>query len=187
MKKNPLCCFRLPLVIIVMGMASFFLFSCKTATKNAYYYDRPVFQLTLAESKYLKGHHVERLLVHFFEVKLDSLGQAGPYRKISVAGQLPEGIEIVPVVTVDQSILEPANRNQQTHSVQILNLVTKIAKRHQVDFYELHLQGNQTVVSCPGFQKLADALSDNLKEKGKFLSTGMVANSLPLPIHTTKP
>ena len=144
--------------------------------KRSVYYWRTTFKLDDTETKFLKKHNIQRMYVRLFDVINEEEG-AMPNRTITFKEDVPEGIEIVPVVFFDVDIF---NEQQNALSAKFVKRVADIMSSHNIEWNELQVDFDWTERNQDKYFAFLEEVRNQLKGREKGLSTTIRLHQLAM-------
>jgi hypothetical protein len=147
------------------------LLSCakKPEGQRAFHYWRTTFTLSAAERRALTQQHVSKLYLRLFDVSWNQKTTATePVGLLTFPERLPEGLEVVPVVYVRNSVF--AQVAPAALADQVLALVRSQSEAGHFTFHELQLDCDWTESTRAAFFAFCMQLTARTKSEGVTLS-----------------
>ncbi|MCD8207402.1 MAG: hypothetical protein LUD72_05655, partial [Bacteroidales bacterium] len=145
---------------------------CSENGVKSIYYWKTVFKLSDWDKEFLAKHDIKRIYLRLFDVGLGhEFGEEElssiPMASVRFDSEIPEGIEIVPVVYITQNAI----RYSPGFSNKLYERVKKMAKKNGFkDFRELQLDCDWANGTAYEFFNLCEKMRDKLHADGRELS-----------------
>ena len=143
---------------------------------NGVYYWKTVFELNETERDFLKEHQVKRLYLRLFDVVPTDNGsqhdfEIVPNATIAFREEMPEGVEVVPVVYITLDALRLINSPKHDYAGEITQRVMNMADFNELgNIREIQLDCDWTQQTQEGYFAFCQAMKDKLKPLGIQLS-----------------
>lgn len=136
------------------------------------YYWKTTFRLNDYERKFLKDHSVDRIYLRLFDVV--GYGETGrPEATIRFEDTVPEGVEVVPVVYIENKVLADfASIDQKTAlASRILERVDRMMRGSHIAYSELQLDCDWGITTQDDYYYLCQIVRNRLHREGRTLSS----------------
>ncbi len=139
---------------------------------NSVYYWRTTFKLSDNEQAFLKANNIGRIYLRMFDVVDNEMGDVLPNATISFVSPLPEGVEIVPTVFIENSVVSYISHEELSDIAQkIVTRVSNMCSWNNIDsWHDLQLDCDWSADSRENFFSLCTMVK-NLLPEGVLLSS----------------
>jgi hypothetical protein len=170
-------------VFLVMGFCLLLFSSCRKQriVETSFYYWKTVYKTNKTEQSYLQHFKVKKLYVRIMDVGNDSVQHIpAPISPITFHDKLPDGVEIVPVVFLENSMVKDLSESQmQTLSENIAHFVSgKVGQSGKYTFSELQVDCDWTASTRKNYFHLLTQLTYEPELKGKSISATLRLHQL---------
>jgi len=174
---------NLKYLFLVLGSCLLSLPSCHhpRQVNTSFYYWKTVYKQNPAETGYLQHFKVHKLYVRIMDVGLDSgENDPVPVSPVTFANRLPDSVEIVPVVFLENAMFKSLSESQlQTLSEHIAHYVTsKVKQAGKTTFKELQIDCDWTASTRKNYFYLLQQLTYEPETKGKTISATLRLHQL---------
>ncbi len=170
-------------VFLVPALSFLFFSSCRKprTVETSFYYWKTVYKTNKSEQSYLQHFKVKKLYVRIMDVGIDSVQQIpAPVSPIIFNDKLPESVEIVPVVFLENSMVKDLTEaRMQRLSENIAHFVTaKVEQSGKYTFNELQIDCDWTASTRENYFSLLKQLVYEPELKGKIISATLRLHQL---------
>lgn len=144
--------------------------------QRAVYYWRTSFVLSGAEKEFLKKHEVGRMYVRLFDVVAGDEGPM-PNRTITFRDDVPKGVEVVPVVFLEEGLF---NDERSALPQMLVERVEQIMTQHDLRWKELQVDFDWTVCNQENYFAFLESVRAELGKRGKGLSATIRLHQLAM-------
>jgi hypothetical protein len=147
---------------------------------NSVYYWKTVFSLCDEEKQWLARHNIGQLYIRFFDVGFDVGGDPVPIATIRFAEPVPEGLEIVPTVFIDNELFK---RNKWfVYAERTVTRILAMCETNDVGaIREVQLDCDWTKTTETEWFAFAKAVKWELKKHDIILSSTIRLHQLNMP------
>ena len=168
---------------LILGSCLLTLSSCHHPRQinTSFYYWKTVYRQNSTETGYLRHFKVRKLYVRIMDVGLDS-GESVPVpvSPVTFSNKLPDSVEIVPVVFLENAMLKSLSEGQlQKLSENIARFVnSKVKQSGKSKFNELQMDCDWTASTRKSYFYLLRQLTYEPETKGKTISATLRLHQL---------
>ncbi len=142
---------------------------------NAVYYWKTVFRLSGYERDFLKANHIKKLYLRYFDVYMDFAKEPRPEATVAFRDTLPSGLQVIPVVFIDNEIFREHPR--PAFARKMVERILVMSQTHDVsDIKEVQ-------IDCDWTKTTQNTYFEFLAEVKGMLSTHDIALSATIRLH----
>ena len=147
---------------------------------NSVYYWKTVFSLCDGEKQWLTRHNIGRLYIRYFDVGFDSNGEPVPLATIRFSEPVPEGLEIVPTVFIDNNLFKHCDMTP--YAQRVANRILAMSETNDVsNIREVQLDCDWTKTTDTAWFAFAKAVKMELNNHDIALSSTIRLHQLNMP------
>jgi hypothetical protein len=172
-----------PLSLLILGACLLVFPSCHRpkTVETSFYYWKTVYKTNTTAQSYLKHFKVRKLYVRITDVGPDSgQNEPVPVSPVSFADKLPDSLELVPVVFLENAMFHSLSQRQlQNLSENIARFVSgKVKQSGKSTFRELQIDCDWTASTRKSYFYLLKQLTYEPELKGKIISATLRLHQL---------
>ena len=147
---------------------------------NAVYYWKTVFTLNDDEKLWLSDHQIGRLYIRYFDISFDADGNPVPIATIRFTDPVPEDLEIVPTVFIDNDVFKRCNMTPYALRT-VTRILTMSLTNDVYNIREVQLDCDWTKTTESEWFAFADTVRNELQKRKIMLSSTIRLHQLNMP------
>ena len=147
---------------------------------NAVYYWKTVFTLNDEEKLWLADHQIGRLYIRYFDISFDADGNPVPIATIRFTDPVPEGLEIVPTVFIDNDVFKRCDMTPYALRT-VTRILTMSATNDVFNIKEVQLDCDWTKTTESEWFAFAEIVRNELQKHEIMLSSTIRLHQLNMP------
>jgi hypothetical protein len=170
MKKLGLYIFATTVMLISMASCGSRHDDMVPSPAPAVYYWKTVFKLDGIQQQFLRRHAIKKIYLRFFDVDFNEQRVPIPMGTVQFDSKVPSGIEIIPVVYIENHCLERPHDLAQN----IVKRVLTMASTNNINIKELQIDCDWNNRSRRTYFELLHDIKSQLDRRGHFLLSATI-------------